>query len=527
MTYTKQYPLNIVEGGTNVQQGFEKLTAEDQAIYDILNTVSPTVASGIVNTPYGNITATNVQDAINQLNTISSQIDTTQYVKNGELVLPSLFPSFPFKIYRDGYMKYSHKVTPDTQHDWSTATQIYISCTGGAYSGTSPTQPITLARFKTNQAGNVYPGVTDFVLNFLDAVYIYNSNTNIGDSLNYLLRSRNVSGETYFLYQSTNPSSSFNGLTWTAQDGIYTTTITDSSSQIIYNVVNLFRTDLYGMPFPYTKVASKALCQTTKGTFWVDTYTGTQWILWVNPYNEDPISNILPHHVTNPLTFSGFTGNVIMLENLSFTNNQDNTIFSPNSTNTEFYMFGCKGFRGLYNSQSFNGAYKLYLFDCVTAYSSNDGFNYHSTTRDSLVVEVNCISYSHGQYKIPGGNTTTHSNNCSTSHDGMHMLRVGGRYWDCEGPIVVDADDVFSISIGCQSYNVLNSTTGQRSGFYVYDTSGVTPINNKYFIECLVSGKNITTAYKGTGNNNTYYLNCMGIKTMSGVQRLDSWEDAV
>lgn len=39
MAYIKQFPLTIVPLGTNKWDGFTKLTAEDQAIYDIVNAI--------------------------------------------------------------------------------------------------------------------------------------------------------------------------------------------------------------------------------------------------------------------------------------------------------------------------------------------------------------------------------------------------------------------------------------------------------------------------------------------------------
>lgn len=92
MTYTKQFPLNIVELGDSIYEGITKLTNEDQATLDILNNQfgvnghnhdgtdsngKKIIASNVVNTPAGTIISTNIQAAINELDAEkAAKVDT-------------------------------------------------------------------------------------------------------------------------------------------------------------------------------------------------------------------------------------------------------------------------------------------------------------------------------------------------------------------------------------------------------------------------------------------------------------------
>jgi len=105
--YTLQNTLNIVPGGTNVEDGFTKLTGEDQLLYDAINEVdaakeTPTgaqdkadavqanltshindatdthMASAVGNTPAGGISAVTVQGAIDELDSEKASIAQLQ-----------------------------------------------------------------------------------------------------------------------------------------------------------------------------------------------------------------------------------------------------------------------------------------------------------------------------------------------------------------------------------------------------------------------------------------------------------------
>jgi hypothetical protein len=190
-----------------------------------------------------------------------------------------------------------------------------------------------------------------------------------------------------------------------------------------------------------------------------------------------------------------------------------------NNITARLYMFGCKFHRSTVNAMYVNGQYNVHNFNCIASHSTLDGFNYHSTNPNSLATEVNCIAYGSGRYKLTTGQPT-HSNNASTGHDGMNVLRVGSRYYDCEGPIVADVDNCYSISIGCEASGILDTSTGVNAAYYVYDKPEDTPLTAKpkYIIECKGYGKNVDIGVNGTSK--TYVSNFVGVQDFEGgVQR--------
>jgi len=70
--------------------------------------------------------------------------------------------------------------------------------------------------------------------------------------------------------------------------------------------------------------------------------------------------------------------------------------------------------------------------------SAKDGFNYtpyDSTTPHAL--EVNVVSYNH-KFNTDIKDVESGTANASTAHSGCNVLRIGGRYYDCSGPILAD-----------------------------------------------------------------------------------------
>ena len=436
-------------------------------------------------------------------------------MKNGKLKLPNDFRKLPFEITRIGKRQYFHNATPYNQHDWAGATEIFIAHENHSNKdGTDYNSPITLDRFAENLNSGIYGSQKNFILNILSNVYTRSAWLEVNElNVNLYIRSRSWSGFTWFARVK---RENVEMEPWVLDGTIYKTTI-DVETHNILDVLNFVETDGFGIPHPYQKVTSLTNCQQNKGSFYQEGAT-----VWVNPYPEHTINNLVLLVSTRLIDINIGANNTVIFENIGFTTNTYRIRGSHPSA--KFYFFGCKWHRGQNDAFGITGAYQVYLFNNVSAWASKDGFNYHSSTEESLAVEINCVSYGNGKYKLESGNTTTHSNNGSTAHDGMYMLRVGGKYWDCEGPIVTDADDCYSISIGCEVGNILDSTTGTRAGYYVYDGDS-TVHRPKYIIECLANGKNITWGIRGT--HNTFYMDFEGTDNHHGDIKLIDWEEVV
>lgn len=153
-------------------------------------------------------------------------------------------------------------------------------------------------------------------------------------------------------------------------------------------------------------------------------------------------------------------------------------------------------------------AYKIAMLDCISGYAGKDGFNYHATGLSALngaiALEVNCKGYYAGLYKYEGGNATTNSNNASTAHDGMTVIRLGCNHYECEGPVIADVDGCYSINYDTDSNGVLDSTTGDKAAWLFFRaTSPTFQLSRTVMVNCqggksdfdLLTGQGVDLIY--------------------------------
>jgi hypothetical protein len=103
------------------------------------------------------------------------------------------------------------------------------------------------------------------------------------------------------------------------------------------------------------------------------------------------------------------------------------------------------------NGITLTGASYGVFVRCGVAKTINDGFNYHSgtlsgTTYTPDVLEVDCWSRSTGLYQ-----TTVETQNGSTAHDDVRIIRVGGEYKLSYGPAVADDSGAKSWNLGVRA----------------------------------------------------------------------------
>lgn len=414
------------------------------------------------------------------------------YLNNGKLILPTNFPKLSFTIYKDGYDKWKHTATPYNQFDWSDATEVYIRTNGSSGSGLNGALPITMARFKSNFTSGVYGSSKKFILNFVEVIYASNSdNSNafiVDLDADIMIRACNATNYTWFGRFKNSRINSFTSA-WTASDGVYKST--QAVNHSVIDIVNLNRMGAFGSPEVYVKKDSLAECKGEEGSFFND---GVD--VYVYPYKGHSVSDLLITVSSALVTENMLFPRVLMFENIGFGAAAyiSNTFTNLNS---KIYYFNCRNHRSSSNGFYKNGAYQVFLFDCVVSYPSLDGFNYHATDKNSLAVEVNCASYGSGKYHTRTSDPV-HSNNASTAHDGMRMLRVGGKYFETQGPIVADVNNCYSISIGIEASGIVDSTTGLRAAFQFYDDENETSPKPKIVIESKGYGKNVEVGVAGT-----------------------------
>lgn len=457
---------------------------------------------------------------------VTKQLDQKdKKIKVGKVELPSDFPKLPFQIFKTGDGEFTHNATPYNQHDWSTATEIFIANAQGLSTsdGTDITKPILISQFVTRYNEGKYNNQTNFILTFVSSIY---SSTHSGSTLssipaNFLIRSRSLNGRTIIGQIRHRLGTGFTSH-FVPFEGVYKA-IVNSSNTVDYPV-NFKRLDSNGLPFVYTQVLSLTDCKLKKGTYFVETVNTSD--IYVNPFDEDEIKDLQVARRLSILPTSSLGAYKIMFENITFL--ADTFKMTGTSIDSRFYLFNCKFYRGLQDAIAFTGVYKAYLFDCVASHASKDAFNYHTTSTDSLAIEVNCAGYGSGKSKFLGteANATTGSNNGSTAHDGMHMLRVGCDYSECEGPIVADINNCYSISVGCNTYDILSTTTGIKAGYYVQcDTLDPSVEKPKYIIECKQSGKYFEMGINAVKCTKAYHQGFTGHDALTGNPLAVEWED--
>ncbi|MGX7077489.1 hypothetical protein [Globicatella sanguinis] len=461
--------------------------------------------------------------------TLGQRLDETDAqkvrIKNGKIKLPSDFPKLPFDIFKVGDWAFTHNATPQNQHDWSTATEVFIAGFGAKPQklGTSASSPITLETFHANVTNGLYGSQDDFILTFTNTYYTIYTYVDLGSlHKNLYFRSASLKGKTY-ISQFQLQGSGAVSQPWVADGDIFKTTVTASTDNVPINTGA--GEDEFGISNPHIPVASVSEVRNLVGAYYYDLATKT---MYLNPYPEESISDVELFEKTRSrfIDITNTSNNLIIFENLHFINGAYQ--FRPSTVDTKLYFFGCKFYRGLQDAFAITGEFTVYLLDCVGAYPNKDAFNYHTTSTDSLAVEINGRGYGAGQYKYIGeGNQGQSSNNGSTAHDGMYMLRVGGEYWDCEGPVIADVFNCYSISIGCRTFDILPTTTTKiLSGLYVQNEEGTTLEEEKpkYFIECEQHGKYFTRGVVATRSNKTFV---QGVNAdISEAIEID-WEDII
>lgn len=463
-----------------------------------------------------------VIDARGNHDVLSARLNDYDYLvsrpmlNNGKIILPSDFPEIPFNIYRKDRYDYTHDATPYNQFDWSDATEIFITDRRNTnFNGLSIFNPIDPYTFNENLVSGLYGSQESFIFTFIDNLITLNHGLNPENSQikNVLFRSAAPSGKTILgrlLRVGTETSE------WLNYEGVYRTTLTESNDYPVFDVVNTRVSEwVDGIPSYYEKENSIAAVKNKKGTYY---QSGRN--VYCNPHVSENIKFLLL--ATSQRLVSIKTSNqMVMFENMMMMN--ENTRYNAEDIDVKVYWFNCVFPKGVTQDafSIYGGKYSAFLLDCISAGAAKDGFNYHSTNTHSLAVEINTNSHSNGKYKPSGSQQTTHSNNGSTAHDGMNMLRVGSHYWDCEGPVVADVNDCYSISIGVKVGSILETTTGHRDAFHLSAESG-TSLKPKYVIECDAYGDNIINGINAP-QGNVFYMDFTGKENIVGAQQLESW----
>lgn len=275
-------------------------------------------------------------------------------------------------------------------------------------------------------------------------------------------------------------------LTWTA-NATYPTTVWQASRTNVRKVVDV-QLDPEGAEL--TRVADLATCNSTRGS-WYQAADGT------GPVYAHTVNNNAPNPATlfplvsdNWLTFdaSSHTGPMtVYLEGLRILGGTTGmTAKSGNSGGTSprmsFTAKNCAFLHGGYgeivsvdetwlsNGLNIVGNVDSYCQNVTIAHSATDGFNYHHYPYGGglfdfkpNMVEIDCVAHDCGTDQLSTSLAVGATQNCSTLHEGIQGICIGGRYWKSYGSPISDVNTgTKRILLSCDvGYTTTTDTTVQ------------------------------------------------------------------
>lgn len=413
------------------------------------------------------------------------------YIPYGVLKTIDGFTELPCKFIRSRNGIIYHNLD---LNNFKRGTEIYISNSGDNSSGDGSKERPYLDMYKAIEVAESGSD-THYIIKCLSP------NANKGVRMNTLTKNycivpENSDNKIYI-------HSHANGLSWTQEGNVW-----KASRSGVYSVYDIRYKDEFGCPIPLINKATLEECKAESGTWYTDNVT-----IYINTRDGLVVDDINYCVNITQGTFSPTLTKDIYLycENIVF-------LSGGSSTSTTIQASVTGGVKGKFiannciftggdlrttnanknSALSIKNVKTTMLFDCIGAYSGEDVFNYHysSVTQDErrkcLVIEYNCTSYEAGMF------STTRTANCSTAHEGICILRIGGLYFKATGTIVNDANGCLSVYYDCTAQDGLSSNQVYRVAFRA-DNDGAT-VKGKMFL-CNCNGGGIDTYSLYTGDD--------------------------
>lgn len=239
--------------------------------------------------------------------------------------------------------------------------------------------------------------------------------------------------------------------------------------------------DSKGLPLKMPFVADLATCKVTPGSFWNDGSTTTAWHM-IDGREPDPADGLIP--VTSFSSTNFTTDGDFAAENCSFAYNggaaatspfriRPNTLGSANTQKLALKNVRCFGGSG--------NAFELYDFEimalknCYGAACHYDIFNYKSFINTGTqgqwitVYEDNCFGRDAG-YSWRQNPANSNSNNLSTPHLGIHVIRVNTAGYNIPNSFIAEVQGCYSMSFGVSPTE--STSTGYPTNYWCQKLSG-------------------------------------------------------
>jgi hypothetical protein len=233
------------------------------------------------------------------------------------------------------------------------------------------------------------------------------------------------------------------------------------------------------------------------GTFYFDNTT-----MHVHMYdNRKPDNDFIYNSDVDKAFYIKVTNSAatILLEGLDvYTNNHGQirsafTIWNLTAPNTsKIGIKNCGGYGSSGNAFQIIDFQITVVEDSYAKYNRLDGFNYHSNLgfpdgKYMTVYEHNVKSRKQGFGLFKNQPALSyHSQNGSTAHDNMNILRVNCVHTETYGPVVADVDSVYSINYGVSAYkpNIDFNSYNNACFYYLSNTFDPDSIDKMILIGC-------------------------------------------
>ena len=251
------------------------------------------------------------------------------------------------------------------------------------------------------------------------------------------------------------------GLVWALTAGqTYTYQATRSNVQGVFDKAVL---DNNGDYTRYSNQSSIATVEATPGSWWQSGTTIYVHTIDNRPVDADVYISLIQYNgealgnITVYMENITFEGGIIAFRINDSGAGQTPKLYAKNCQ----FKYSTNG-----NGLTVLTASETILQDCIAAANIQDGFNYHA--HNGIVpkaIEINCISRNNGT-------TVSDTDNASSCHDGGSIIRIGGKYYNCKGPNVVEDGALESWNLGVKSHESIAASGGQNADF-MCGTSGV------------------------------------------------------
>ena len=281
-------------------------------------------------------------------------------------------------------------------------------------------------------------------------------------------------------------------ITWTSEgSGAYSTTLASVRAVLDLSATGEADYDLVDgttpVPIPFTSVANLAAVQASSGNTWAQSGS----TLYVKTFDSRaPDSDVLPLIAENNFSIVNKDITVYMEGIETWGDRAMFMDYGDIAQSAKCVTVDC-GFRYAnadcyyHDKTSYVRAIRTHATHSLT----DDGFNYDRTgaqtnvnNPDMDVLEVDCVG-------VKNGTGTT--DNGSTTHDAVNIVRLNGIYNDNPGPGVIDTENAFALNLGVTANN---NEDGFAVGTFLVGQPAV-QINK----DCTATGNNDDDLLRTTG----------------------------